>query len=171
MLPFGHASDLDLGQFSVSIVPDGLATAALLEALMARPSLFIDRRTPEEVARDHQKWVNKHWLEPGRRYTFETSRHRINYNLFGAFEWGCYIKQVEWPYEIVAYENGFGTRWGAERWGKAYLKRGGPPGGFFDPPPPDPNEVLWYGNYSNSSETQKPRYNIPGHLPVPDSEL
>lgn len=112
---------------------------------MARAAFHF--RTAEQREEDHENWVKRHYLEPGRRYTFEVNRHLERRSRFNGkvHRWTVYIKQAEAPWMIVACKRGFRMKFQAQKWARDYLKRGGPPEGFFDPPPPDPNEILYTG--------------------------
>lgn len=105
------------------------------------------KETKEERAARDAKWVRDHYLEEGRSYTFEVCRHWMTSTNYGrrVYRWTCYIKQTEHPYMIVGCSIDHKTKWGAEKWGRDYLKRGGPPKDFFGPPSPDPNEITWNG--------------------------
>jgi hypothetical protein len=106
-----------------------------------------DRSTPEERAARRQSWEDNHYLEEGRKYTFDVSRHWLTTSNHGRriYRWTCFIRQTEHPYMIVGCSIDHKTKRKAEKWGEEYLKRGGPPEGFFDPPPPDPREITWKG--------------------------
>lgn len=116
-----------------------------------------DRRTPEERRRDEERRIAEHYLEEGRAYTFELS-HTWYSGWFPMkiMTWGCFIKQAECPWSVIAYEGydynnaipflSLIARARAKRWGRSYLKRGGPPEGFFAPPPADPNMVVFQGS-------------------------
>lgn len=109
-----------------------------------------DRRTPEERAAAHQKWIDDHYLVEGRAYTYEANccwwsgwfPSRRNY-------YAVHIKQAECPWMIVATElypyptivpGAKIVQWlRAHWWAKRYLRRGGPPANFFAPPPPSPD--------------------------------
>lgn len=107
------------------------------------PSL--NMRSKEEREASHREWIEKHYLVPGKRYTFETAKYwRGGYNLLGGrnMEWTVYIKEADCPWMICALES-FKLKVMAEKWGRDYLKRGGPPEGYFDAPLPDPNIVTY----------------------------
>lgn len=116
-----------------------------------------DGRTPEEKAAYEKKWHDEHWLVEGKDYTFE-----LNKSWYSGYwpnkteSWICFIKQSFSPWFIIASKGwtynsvvpfaGFIAKSRAEKWGRDYLKRGGPPEGFFDPPNyVDPNKVTYRG--------------------------
>lgn len=100
----------------------------------------------EEREAADRKWRDKHYFGAGRRYTYEIRRWagRGEWPL----KWEVKVKQAECPWFLVCLES-FYTPWGALKFARGYLNRGGPPRWYerryFDPLPPDPREVLWSG--------------------------
>lgn len=82
------------------------------------------------LAECRQSWIDKHYLEKGRVYTYEIECRREWGKIIP--KWQLEIREAEAPWGIVCIEN-FRTKWTAELWARAYLKRGGPPEGYFTP--------------------------------------
>lgn len=122
---------------------------------------FIDRRTAEERAADHQRWIDQHYLEEGKAYTFELHKYWDHgWVPCKVYSWTVHIKQADCPWMGVACNSftfpgiipfaGLIARTRAIIWAKAYLKRGGPPEGYFRSAAPDPNRVVFSGRGSAS---------------------
>lgn len=97
------------------------------------------RETPRAADPSRQKWIDEHYLEEGRAYTFAVEKRRGANRDRG---WEIIIKQADCPWSIVALKCGFHSKLTATRWARAYLKRGGPPEGYFDRPP-DRNRIVF----------------------------
>jgi hypothetical protein len=103
--------------------------------------------TADEQRERDQEDYDLLWLEDGKAYRVETSRIWDRTTEYGrrVHSWHVTIWQDFSPWGIVALQSGFKTKWGAEKWGRDYIKRGGPPSDYWmlNPPKPNPNVMVY----------------------------
>lgn len=98
-------------------------------------------RTPEERAEDDARREAFRYFEPDRTYYYEISKSwQSGYGVTDKImSWDCWIKQSECPWMVVELKvfryptaapfASWIARRKAIKYGKEYLKRGGPPSG------------------------------------------
>lgn len=99
--------------------------------------------TPEENAAYEAERQHLLFFEPGKTYTYDFSNTwHSGWSPFRTMSWSVYIRQAEVPWSIIAVESfeypeampfaGLLAKRRAKKWGKDYLKRGGPPEGYWE---------------------------------------